>query len=69
MDEMRSVSLPEQLLSEWKFLVGLRSQVEGKTLDPIKVLRQAIATENYFWRQKELEARIRDYQRSLTDLD
>lgn len=47
-----AIRLPKELIAEWKFLVETRQAVEGQEIDPIAVLRQAIATETYLWQQK-----------------
>lgn len=47
-----AVRLPKELIAEWKFLVETRQTVEGQEIDPVSVLRQAIATETYLWQQK-----------------
>jgi hypothetical protein len=46
------LSLPRQLLAEWKFLIETRESVEQQPIDPVTALRQAIATETYLWQQK-----------------
>ncbi|NJP09840.1 MAG: hypothetical protein HC866_10410 [Leptolyngbyaceae cyanobacterium RU_5_1] len=57
-DDTIAINLPKKLIAEWKFLVQTRQQAEGgEEVDPVEVLRQAIATETYLWQQKALENR------------
>jgi metal-responsive CopG/Arc/MetJ family transcriptional regulator len=58
-DDTVSISLPKELVEEWKFLVQKRQEAEGRSVDPVEALRQAIANETYIWQKVSGKSRSR----------
>lgn len=53
-----SVSLPEDVVKELKWLVEQREHAENRRIDPVEALRQAIATDSYIRQAIEKNGKV-----------